>query len=65
MKIIKRFVHNLLGWGFPKENQGRIGGDDFQPTYQCQFCDYILAQDSTGSWFHLSSKIKTHKAPKG
>lgn len=48
-KIFK-FLHDLLGWGFPKK---LIGEDAFQPTYSCKYCEKTLAQDSTGAWFHL------------
>lgn len=51
MNKIKRFFHNILGWGFPKE---KVGGDGFQTNYSCQFCDYKITQDSQGNWFHLS-----------
>ena len=51
MRRIKKFFHDFLGWGFPEK---RVGGDTFQPTYSCEFCDKELAQDSTGAWFHLS-----------
>lgn len=53
-KKIQKLLHDWLGWGFPTGYQS--GGDDFQPTQFCKFCDYRLAQDSNGDWFHLSSK---------
>lgn len=30
------------------------GGDRFQPTYACRFCENELTMDSQGNWFHLS-----------
>ena len=53
LKRIKKFIHDLLGWGFPLE---RSGGDSFQSNYSCQFCELNITKDSTGAWFHLSSK---------
>lgn len=50
---IKKFLHDKLGWGYVC--LGKCGGDNFQPTYKCRFCDKDLAQDSTGAWFHLSN----------
>lgn len=55
MRFIKRWLHDVLQWGFPKKISG---GDSFQPTYTCEFCDYKLAQDSTGAYFHLSQLSK-------
>ena len=49
---IRRKLHDILRWGYPTE---RAGGDTFQPTYGCKFCDGELAQDSTGAWFHLTA----------
>lgn len=51
MKTIKKWIHDKLKWGFPKE---RTGGDGFQTTYSCEYCHSDLAQDSTGAWFHLT-----------
>ena len=50
---IKKFIHDKLGWGFPNK---RVGGDGFQQNYSCRFCDKEITQDSTGAWFHLTSK---------
>jgi len=50
---MKKFLHDKLHWGFPKE---KIGGDNFQPNYSCQFCPREVIQDSGGSWFHLTDK---------
>ncbi len=50
---IKEKIHGVLGWGYPI---GQQEDDDFQPTFACKFCDYRLAQDSTGAYFHLSEK---------
>lgn len=52
---MKKFLHNALGWGYPVE---KVGGDSFQPTYSCQFCDHEITKDSTGAWFHLSAKVR-------
>lgn len=51
----KKWLHDKIGWGFP---QSRTGGDFYQPTYSCRFCDKELAQDSNLDWFHLSDKTK-------
>ena len=51
MKKIKKFLHDFLRLGFPKE---RVDGDCFQPNYSCQFCDEEITQDSTGAWFYYS-----------
>jgi len=60
MNTIRKWLHKRLGWGFPAKGwRGQlvlVGGDSFQPTYLCRFCDKELAQDSTGAYFHLSSK---------
>lgn len=55
MDTIKRFFHNLLGWGFPLRLKE---ADSFQPVYECKYCKHDICQDSTGAWFHLSSKSK-------
>ncbi len=47
---MQKFLHNILGWGYPTK---LVGGDNFQPTYSCKFCDDELALDSQGNWFHL------------
>lgn len=52
---MRKFLHNVLGYGYPTT---RSGGDNFQPTYGCKLCEYELAQDSQGGWFHLSTKVK-------
>ena len=52
---MKKILHNILGWGFPAK---RVGGDSFQENHSCRFCDYNITKDSTGAWFHLSSKVK-------
>ena len=60
MNRINKWFHDKLHWGFLLKSEGipfRVGGDSFQPTYQCRFCDFALCQDSQGNWFHLSSKI--------
>lgn len=49
--MIKKFIHNLLGWGFPDK---LIGGDGFQQNYSCRFCKNEITQDSQSNWFHLS-----------
>ncbi len=49
--MIKRFLHNVLGWGFPVK---KIGPGGFQQNYSCQFCDREITQDSTRAWFHLT-----------
>jgi hypothetical protein len=51
MNKIKKFFHNLLGWGYPLAVLER---DSFQPSYACRFCDGKLAQDSNGDYFHLT-----------
>jgi hypothetical protein len=53
MNKIKQWLHDKLEWGFPQSNHP-IGGDGFQPTYECRFCSKELAQDSQGNYFHLS-----------
>ena len=58
-KKIQKLLHDWLGWGFPTGYQ--LGGYGFQPTQFCKFCDYHLAQDSNGDWFHLSSKQVSSK----
>lgn len=50
MNKIRKWLHNFLGWGYPVK---RIGGDSFQPTFSCRFCDKEICQDSQGNWFHL------------
>jgi len=58
MKILNRiqkFFHDNLGQGFVEK---RVGGDNFQPTYKCKFCDNVLAQDSQGNYFHLYDRRK-------
>jgi hypothetical protein len=46
----QKYLHDLFDWGYPEK---RVGGDEFQPTYSCKFCDKEVIKDSTGSWFHL------------
>lgn len=52
MNKIKKFLHDVLRWGFPNgiRDKDQYG---FQDTYNCKFCNGPLAQDSTGAWFHL------------
>ena len=52
---MKKLLHNLLGWGF--FDGWADTSDKWQPTAKCRFCEYELAQDSTGAWFHLSEKV--------
>lgn len=52
---IQKLTHDILHWGYPDGYQA--GGDSFQPTQFCRFCDHEVAQDSTGAWFHLSKKL--------
>lgn len=60
MSKFKKWLHDKLGYGYPIENNG--SGDSFQPNYGCEYCEFNLAQDSTGAYFHLSSKApKPHK----
>lgn len=51
---IRKWLHDKLGWGYPVK---LVGGDSFQQNYSCLFCNYNITQDSTGAWFHLSSKV--------
>lgn len=55
---IKKLLHDNVGWAFPKT---LIELDEFQPVFSCYFCEQIIAQDSTGAWFHLSRSIKTYE----
>lgn len=51
MNVIKKFFHNVLGWGYPAK---RIPCNGYSfPLYTCKFCDGRVTQDSTGAWFHL------------
>lgn len=52
---MKKFLHNVLGWGYPEKV---IHGEPFQSTWSCKFCDGTVTQDSLGNWFHLSGKAK-------
>lgn len=51
MKILKRFLHNKLGWAYPKKVEDI--NDVFQTIHKCK-CGVECTQDSTGAWFHLS-----------
>lgn len=50
LEYLRRWSHGVLGWGYPGI---RIGGDWFQPTYSCRYCNKSIAKDSQGNWFHL------------
>lgn len=52
--MIKQFLHDHLDYGYPTEMTEK---DSFQPVYGCELCDGRLAQDSTGAYFHLASKV--------
>ena len=53
---IQKWFHDTppFYWAFPISER-QIGGDGFQPTYLCKYCDFEITQDSTGAWFHLSN----------
>lgn len=54
IKLLKKFTHNVLGWGYPT---GMVERDAFKPTYQCE-CGARVTQDSQGNWFHLEQPNK-------
>lgn len=54
IKLLKKFTHNVLGWGYPT---GMVERDAFQPVYKCE-CGVRVTQDSQGNWFHLDEPNK-------
>ncbi len=55
MNKIKQWFHDVLDWGFPNGKYNKWSNSG------CQFCEKCIEQDSTGSWFHLSSKWNKKK----
>ncbi len=57
-KTVQKKIHDILHWGYPKSVNYTVAYvDNFQPTRECEYCNYALAQDSTGAWFHLSREV--------
>lgn len=50
--IIQKWLHDKLGRGYPSKH--RVGGNNYQPVFECRLCAGELAQDSQGNWFHLN-----------
>jgi len=54
---LKRFAHDILGWGFPYHRDY----DGYQWSAKCKFCDGRLLQDSNGDYFHKDDYVLQKK----
>lgn len=54
-KKIKQWLHDVLDYGYPNGKYDKWGNSG------CKLCNDCITQDSTGAWFHLSSKFKSKK----
>jgi hypothetical protein len=48
MNIVRRFLHNVLGWHSSNDTLG-WNGTSF--TSHCKYCGERILQDSQGNWF--------------